>query len=830
MDNVVLNGLTVNQIGENSLHIKGNSAIGLLIIKDTDNKARVVVEDNASVSNTSVYSGVKLEVGASSNNIKPFSNITIAPEEKTDVVLSGTFDNIKVEKASKVVLDEKTKISNKIDILSTAEIEAKEGAQIAKVDIKATSKEDKVVLSGNLDNVNLSAPVSVEIKAGNIALSSTTNEKVNIKIEDGATVAIPKGKENIATEGKGTVNEKLLNDEANILKVIYTNSGIGEETLWSIPAAIKAGELIDNLAVSSFASIQVIDENDKEVSLEQIVTETMKVRVTSESGKNSNTYSIRLMWVNYPMDIYTSFDQEMYRNRFDVDKNTEKGKLTATVSFQKPQDESAIDGYYLSVVKKVIRKSDENNKYMEFQPLYSVYIPKSQAEELYSYTFKDLDLKGNKILSYMVSPVVNNKIANNWMISAFDNPVNTEELSLEGIVIDEFKDTNLEKGKIEGTISFTKPKDESNVSYYEVVVVKEYINNGGTTEHWSHIGILEPSDFNADLGKYSINIENPVEAGVASEIKILVIPSNEDGWQGRSVSLNILDLPEDKEVKVETPKATENPNENYSLIVSNILEGAEINLYKYDESQNKYVILNDSQHIWGGNRAQIDKLDVGLYKVTQKVNGVETEMSNEVKIRPNRLSGVLQDTTLSLVNAKDGATIKVYDVNGQVIKTLTKEAGKEALVENLNDGVYYITQTLNGIESSRFLVPVGKDYFIEDSIRALVQGINKGNINAQLEGNTIKLSKKSDGAIGELMLDLCAEFGMSMFEAKDSNGNFIDLHKKLYDNTGVGYFGNFKSLVLTLNNNYDSIKEQIQSFKINIRIGEESHIYEVIIS
>ncbi|GCD09750.1 hypothetical protein [Clostridium tagluense] len=231
LDNVKVDGVTVTNIGANSLHIKGNSSIGLLTIEDINNDAHIVVEDNASVANASVYSGATIEVANGAKNAKPFANVTIASKNNDDVTLSGTFDNINITSPAKVTLAENTKIKNQIKITASVELNVSKNASVAKVDISTGKAEDKVILNGNLANVNVSSAANIEVKSGDVKIAANTNVNVKVKVDASATVTTGKGSDNIQASGDGKIVEnKNLSDESKVKELTFDNYYIDGNT------------------------------------------------------------------------------------------------------------------------------------------------------------------------------------------------------------------------------------------------------------------------------------------------------------------------------------------------------------------------------------------------------------------------------------------------------------------------------------------------------------------------------------------------------------------------------------------------------------------------
>lgn len=835
LENVKVNGVTVTNIGSHSLHIKGNSAIGLLTIEDSNNDAHVVVEDNGSVANTSVLSGAKLEVASGAKNTKPFANVTIAPTSNEDVTLSGTFDSINITNPANVTVDASTKIKNQISVKSAASLNVAQGASVAKVDIAPSKADDKITLSGNLSNVNVSSAANVEVVSGKVDIGSNNNSNVKVSVDSDATVSTGKG--NITTSGTGNVTKKTsLSDEAVIKGLTIDdasfNNGSTASTpqLYNIPAAITVQELLNNVSSSEFATVEVVDINGNVVDSNAYLTRVMKLRVISESGKVTNDYSINY-FQNANGQTYDFkglvYDPLLWQKPYEVDTNTQKGKFTGTISFKKPDDETDIDGYYVAIYGSSIVKYNPNtNKVNSSQLIYEIFLPKSNTVgDEYNAVFNNVDLKGYTELYSNVIPVVNNKMTTYINNRIYDNPVDTTIPSIAGITIGDFKDTDNKKGEITGTITFTKATDESHIKYYEVVIVKTYkTSDNYSSSEWDTVGCLEKSD--AVNGVYTISTDNPVEVGNTDDIKIRVIPVSEDGIQNYNdqAAKTIVDQPESEQVKFIAPSVTADVSEDYRLNVSGCVEGAVLKIYKLDTTTNNYVpyVKNGQQVsvVAFGSAAEFDKVDIGTYKVTQTSAGKETDMSNSAVVKPMKLSGVLQNSSLSLINAIDGATIKVYDASGNVIKTVTKQAGQTAVIDGLTTGTYNVTQTVNGIESNKFVVPVGQDYTIDDILKSVIASLNKSNINAKLDGTSIVLSKKNAGSIGEISIDTGADLSVQLWGTISSD--------KIYKKLGTYNLNHAKAVSVNINSDYDTLKANYSQNNLQLTYNNKTYNYTVI--
>ena len=165
LENVIVNGVNVSNVGSNSLHIKGNTAIKTLNVNDANSDAHIVVEDNATVTTLVVNSGANIEVAETATNANPFENVILSPKSNTSVI----------------------------------------------------------TLKGNFQNVNVTTIAIIEIKSGTVKVSSDNNILGNIVADSGSIVSVPTGwtitksiDEPVVSEG--TVLVKNVTEFNNALK------------------------------------------------------------------------------------------------------------------------------------------------------------------------------------------------------------------------------------------------------------------------------------------------------------------------------------------------------------------------------------------------------------------------------------------------------------------------------------------------------------------------------------------------------------------------------------------------------------------------------------
>lgn len=246
LENVNVNGVIVNNIGANSLHVKGNSEIKDISIKDTNNDARIVIEDNSSIQNTNVLSGAKLEVAKNSTNSKAFGNVLIAPTDTNKIILQGKFDNVFVDKSADVELAKDSKVSTLI-LKSDAAIKG----------------------SGDIVKVNVETSVAIDMQAQSIQVLEVG------KKADGSKI-------NIA--GKTKVNTLNVNSSVNITgKGTIENANIGAN---GTTIEIKP----DNVSVTEGVKVEVAgevkDESNSNV-IEKVPEGTEDTEKPEDSEENT---------------------------------------------------------------------------------------------------------------------------------------------------------------------------------------------------------------------------------------------------------------------------------------------------------------------------------------------------------------------------------------------------------------------------------------------------------------------------------------------------------------------------------------------------------------
>ncbi|MFL0196763.1 cell wall-binding repeat-containing protein [Clostridium sp. WILCCON 0269] len=179
LNNVIVNGVKVANVGSNSLHVKGDTSIGSLIVNDSNDDAHIIIEGNAIITNTTINAGAKLEVASDATNAKPFENVTIASAAAANnVVLTGGFNNITVSSAGADLDLQESTVGT---LLVSSE------AKAAKI---------KTADKTTIDDLSVNAPISVtgngRIANANLGVSGITVEKAptNIAIVKGVTATV----------------------------------------------------------------------------------------------------------------------------------------------------------------------------------------------------------------------------------------------------------------------------------------------------------------------------------------------------------------------------------------------------------------------------------------------------------------------------------------------------------------------------------------------------------------------------------------------------------------------------------------------------------------
>lgn len=280
--NVNANKVVAANVGNHSLVISGDSSIASLIVEDSNNDARIFVEGNGTISEARIHSGAQLQVSMDATNANPFGNLILAPLEEKEISLSGDFNTVEVKAPAKINLAQNTNILNKMHVTAPIELTAPAGTTIEKLEIQPTSDTDIFALNANIKNLSVTSSVNLDIKGGNIALSSNIGEDVKITVAKDAVISVVKGNSNLKIEGEGTVAYREVNKEAELLAVRLKGVNKTTNILSNIPRNITIKDLINSISISEFAKADIIDGSGNTVNENTAVTESMKLRITAE--------------------------------------------------------------------------------------------------------------------------------------------------------------------------------------------------------------------------------------------------------------------------------------------------------------------------------------------------------------------------------------------------------------------------------------------------------------------------------------------------------------------------------------------------------------------
>ena len=292
--NVNADKVVAANVGNHSLVIAGDSSIATLIVEDSNNNARIAVEGNGTISEALIHSGAQLEVGIGVTNPNAFGDVILSPTGKETISLSGTFNTVKVTAPSEINLALNTNILNKIHVTAPIELRAEAGSNIEKLEIESTSSTDTFALNANIKNLSVASAVNLDIKGGNIVLSSDINEDVKIKVDKDAVISVRKDSASLKIEGEGTVAYREINNEAELLAVRLKDVSKTANTILNIGINTKVKDLINSMAISNFAKADIIDASENIVNENTPITESMKLRITAEDRTTIKLFNLGL--------------------------------------------------------------------------------------------------------------------------------------------------------------------------------------------------------------------------------------------------------------------------------------------------------------------------------------------------------------------------------------------------------------------------------------------------------------------------------------------------------------------------------------------------------
>ena len=177
-----------------------------------------------------------------------------------------------------------------------------------------------------------------------------------------------------------------------------------------------------------------------------------------------------------------------------------------------------------------------------------------------------------------------------------------------------------------------------------------------------------------------------------------------------------------------------------TITVKDVIEGATLKLYKADGTIVIAIPIKNTDGTY-----TYTNVEPGTYYVTQTVNGVESGHSNIATVTSAAPTATGGTRTITVKDVTEGATLKLYKALGTiVIATPTKNTDGTYTYTNLEPGTYYITQTVNGIESGHFNTETVTP---EPPIAPTLTGGTKTiTVNDVKDDATIKLYK-ADGTI-----------------------------------------------------------------------------------
>jgi hypothetical protein len=212
LENVVVNGLNVSNVGSNSLHLTGNTAVTNLTVTDSNGDARIVVENNSYIATANVESGASLQVAQGATHLVPYGTVNVQPSAENNnepIIIASKVAVVNVNATSKVELTATANITSKVDIKAPVEMKTVVGATVASVAVNTTNATDKITFDGSVDNVVVSKGCDIEVKSGVVEVTSNTNEVVALKALEGTVVnVVTTGSYKPIEVGSGVVNIK----------------------------------------------------------------------------------------------------------------------------------------------------------------------------------------------------------------------------------------------------------------------------------------------------------------------------------------------------------------------------------------------------------------------------------------------------------------------------------------------------------------------------------------------------------------------------------------------------------------------------------------------
>ena len=155
------------------------------------------------------------------------------------------------------------------------------------------------------------------------------------------------------------------------------------------------------------------------------------------------------------------------------------------------------------------------------------------------------------------------------------------------------------------------------------------------------------------------------------------------------------------DVTPKTPSAPTLTVGTKKIVIKDVTDGATLKLYKDDGT----IVTTAPTKNTDGTYTYTN-VDPGTYYVIQTVGGTESEPSSMVTVsdvKPKTPSTPTLAGGAKKIVIKDvigGATLKLYKADGTIVKAApTKNADGTYTYTSVKPGTYYVTQTVNGVES-----------------------------------------------------------------------------------------------------------------------------------
>ncbi|WP_242984819.1 MULTISPECIES: hypothetical protein [Clostridium] len=236
LDNVVVDGVDVSNVGRNSLHVQGNSSIKDLNVSDANNDAHIVIDGKASIKNTAISSGAVLE--------GKFDNVSV--KTSSPVAISGAISNIIVENAGASIDLESGSVGTVLIKGTATNTKFNIGSEVAVANLNVNAP-TTVTGKGKIITANLGADTEMSIEpltVGAIAGVKVTVEGVAMSPDKIKTITkVPTDLTEI--EDDSAFQEDINSKYAAYAKVTI-NKANEESTDGKISFKVKFNEKVDN--------------------------------------------------------------------------------------------------------------------------------------------------------------------------------------------------------------------------------------------------------------------------------------------------------------------------------------------------------------------------------------------------------------------------------------------------------------------------------------------------------------------------------------------------------------------------------------------------------